>query len=207
MKLVDGIWYPSAEERLHRGHARFRDVSAEIMPYVKSRRTCIQAGGAVGVWPREFGTYFDQVYSAEPNPFMRYCFVKNTADSDNIALLSDAFWSRPGRGKFVELQSNNLGSWYIQEDDKGPISLTTIDSLGAKDVDLIQLDIEGAEVEALIGAQETIKRDRPVLVLEIKEVTSASYGRKPDDVRRFVAKLGYTPAHKFGRDELWVPSP
>ena len=52
-----------------------------------------------------------------------------------------------------------------------PVSVRTLDSLcvpsGLPDPDLIQADIEGAEAEFLTGAQQTILRKRPILIIEL----------------------------------------
>ena len=41
-----------------------------------------------------------------------------------------------------------------------------IDELNLPRLDLIKIDIEGMEIEALQGAQETISRNRPQLIIE-----------------------------------------
>jgi FkbM family methyltransferase len=43
---------------------------------------------------------------------------------------------------------------------------TTIDSLGLERLDLLKLDVEGMEAEALQGAAETIARCKPILFVE-----------------------------------------
>ena len=44
--------------------------------------------------------------------------------------------------------------------------LRTIDSISPERVDLVKLDLEGMEAEALEGAKETIERCRPILFIE-----------------------------------------
>jgi hypothetical protein len=71
--------------------------------------------------------------------------------------------------------------------------------------DLIQLDLEGYEVYALYGARETIRRHRPVLIVEINK--SAGYeGFGRDEIRRAIAELGYRVVGRFGSDEVFVPT-
>jgi len=53
------------------------------------------------------------------------------------------------------------------------VSVRTLDSLkaaeGLRAPDIIKMDIEGAEVEALEGAAETLKSSRPLLVIELHD--------------------------------------
>ena len=46
------------------------------------------------------------------------------------------------------------------------MQVLTLDTLGLERVDLIKLDVEGMEEEALEGAKETIKRCKPVMYIE-----------------------------------------
>ena len=69
----------------------------------------------------------------------------------------------------------------------GSVRAVTIDSLasnrGLATVNWIKMDIEGAEVEALQGAEKTLLRFRPVLFIEIHETLDA--------VRSLLEKFGY----------------
>ena len=51
-------------------------------------------------------------------------------------------------------------------EDAGTIPVIAIDTLNLRSCDLIQLDIEGGEYNALLGAVETIKEFKPVICLE-----------------------------------------
>ena len=55
-----------------------------------------------------------------------------------------------------------------------PVKQLTVDSmLGEEGVDLVKMDLEGAEAEAILGAEETIRRCRPVMMI-------AAYHRTED---------------------------
>ncbi len=47
-------------------------------------------------------------------------------------------------------------------------------------VDLIKVDVEGYEREVLEGLQNTIKRSRPAVIVEISETTRKSFGSRDD---------------------------
>jgi hypothetical protein len=59
-----------------------------------------------------------------------------------------------------------------------------LDAFHLDNVTFLKVDVEGHEVDLLLGAQETIKRNRPVILLEIKAKNLVT-------VRNFFSGLGY----------------
>jgi len=73
--------------------------------------------------------------------------------------------------------------------------MIALDSLALTDIDLIELDLEGYEYDALLGAKETIERNKPVLIIE----------NAADEVKQFLSTLGYVEWKKINRlDSLFV---
>jgi FkbM family methyltransferase len=58
-------------------------------------------------------------------------------------------------------------------------------------VDVIKVDIEGAELRALRGAVETLERFRPILFVEISERALRNQGCTSGDLLAFIAQQGY----------------
>ena len=65
-----------------------------------------------------------------------------------------------------------------------PVQMLAIDSLGLPRLDLVKIDIEGMEMEALAGARDSIARHKPILLIEKIKANE-------EDLRRFVGELGY----------------
>jgi FkbM family methyltransferase len=63
--------------------------------------------------------------------------------------------------------------------------------LGVEKVDVIKLDIEGAEWMALRGALKTITQSRPTLILEIARETCRAGGHEPEALAQWLASLDY----------------
>ncbi len=66
-------------------------------------------------------------------------------------------------------------------------------ALGIERVDLIKIDIEGGELFALSGAEEAIQKYRPVVMIEINDVTYSAARYTSKDVDNFFSRLGYKP--------------
>jgi FkbM family methyltransferase len=68
------------------------------------------------------------------------------------------------------------------------------DVLPAFDVnrlDVLKIDVEGAELDVLCGAQDSIRRFRPVIVVEINADTYRFAGYEPINVCAFLQSLDY----------------
>ncbi|HKV53115.1 MAG TPA: FkbM family methyltransferase [Candidatus Binataceae bacterium] len=63
---------------------------------------------------------------------------------------------------------------------------------GLRSVDLIKLDIEGAELRALRGAEELLRRDHPALLMEVMEETLATQGASASQLLDYVRQFGYS---------------
>jgi len=67
---------------------------------------------------------------------------------------------------------------------------TLVEELGLERVDFIKMDIEGAEVDALLGAEETISQFKPKLAI-------CTYHRPTDPIEIRKILLKYNPNYKF----------
>lgn len=87
--------------------------------------------------------------------------------------------------------SDNLGEYSVERAlcgyGKGmPIMNIPIDrvALTAR-IQLMKIDVEGAEAEVILGAKQTIERDRPIIFAEVLSIASAQ------DIRRSLRGSGY----------------
>ena len=64
-------------------------------------------------------------------------------------------------------------------------------SLGLDRVDIIKLDIEGAEWSALLGGQQLLARYKPILLVEIGRSTCSAAGYRAEDFAQWIEDQGY----------------
>lgn len=65
-------------------------------------------------------------------------------------------------------EDNSVGSYVDTKEGSTEVKCKTIDDLlGNSEITLIKMDIEGAEYDALLGAKNVIKKQRPVLVISL----------------------------------------
>lgn len=180
---------------------------AEIMQHVpeKRRDACIQAGGACGVWPVQLSNYFKCVLTFEPHSANYHCLLNNIDGIPQIAARQAALHLH-GRLKrslaLPESEQGNAGAHYTVRSEEGVIDLLAIDELGLVACDLIQLDVEGDEYDALLGGEKTLKKFRPVVVIEEKELPQLAPGAQYR-ARGYLNSLGYEEAGRVHRDVIF----
>jgi FkbM family methyltransferase len=151
------------------------DIGAYIGPY------SIHAARAVGPAGR--------VIALEPDAMNRRQLEKNLALNGitNCTVAPLAAWSRSGR---VGWRPGSQPVWHRVDDSAGPggMEATTVDDLVRRmalpRVDWIKLDIEGSEVEALQGAETTLRNCRPALFIEVHETLAP--------LKNLLAQYGYS---------------
>ena len=169
-------------------------LPSEVVRHVKERSGCIIAGAHAGFYTKQYAHEFNKVLAFEPHPTNFACLVDNV-EEDNVTklqlILSD-------KAQFYGLKSDdpqNSGGYYVVEGYN--YLATTIDSICSSHIGLIHLDVEGHELEVLIGGSETIDRFSPTIVLE------NTYAKYPL-AERFLLDMGYRVAERLRFDSIFV---
>jgi FkbM family methyltransferase len=175
-----------------------------ILPLVKDKDICIQAGGHVGIFPLFYAKYFREVYTFEPYEPNFEALAENTKEAENIHLSMNALFHRSNREGFLAIpDSSNSGTARISNagQEITTIALDDIEFNGK--VGLIHLDIEGSEYFALAGAEKLISKDKPIIVLENR---GHKVGWKSDaDCIALLTKFGYVITKRVLNDLVFRP--
>lgn len=184
MLKIHGLYWPQdvGTKYLHSlKHVRSLEWS---IARCTQRRTVVQAGGNVGLWPRRLAEVFAHVLTFEPDDVSRQCLIANVPKS--VEVRAEALGDKIG---FVGIRHESLGSHAVFSDGSD-VPVVTVDDLDLYDLDFLQLDIEGYEWHALSGAIETLKRCKPLVQLELRDFT-LNYGKSDYEVRALLGSLGY----------------
>lgn len=193
------FWPRGAEEYGKRYIDRAPDMDVAISQ-CRDTRSVIQAGGHVGVWPRYLAERFSRVYTFEPE-MLNFQALNMNCPEQNIYRLQAALGYDRTPIKIV-VHPANIGGNHVS--GPGRVPCLRIDDLALSDVDLIVLDIEGSELDAIRGAVETIKRTHPVIQLEIRGHIE-KYNRGSSEVLRdLLMGMGYVKRAEVSKDEVWA---
>ena len=111
----------------------------------------------------------------------------NNATEDNIYKYQSAIGNSTDPVRIEKVQ--NIGGYKVI--GEGTIPQLTIDSFNLTDVDLIQLDVEGHEGYAVQGAIETIKRCKPLIILETKSRNASHSIWSKEELDKLMLSIGY----------------
>jgi len=119
-----------------------------------------------------------KIWAFEPNPESYRCAQITILlnDIQNVSLVHAGLGETPSKMKLTTRDKKGVrlgGSSTIRVENKDgqtteQIDILSIDGFIPRDrhISILQLDVEGFEKQALIGALETIKRCKPILILE-----------------------------------------
>ena len=201
MRQHEGWAVPDADQCcIQAALAEVCDLGASL-DLCKQFRTAIQAGGNLGVYPMALSQKFDRVYTVEPDAANFEALAINTVNQPRVVIRRAAFGQDHSKAAIDQIYPNNAGAHQIKEGAE--FDVLPIDSLGVTDCDLLQLDVEGYEHLAILGAIETIEVSWPVITLELKGL-GERYGYTDDDTINLLADMGYKIADWVNRDVIFT---
>lgn len=173
--------------------------------HIKPGNTVLDIGGHIGLFAvvtaRLVGRS-GRVFSFEPTPFTRGV-MKEVVELNGVAniveIRGEAVSSKRGETVFYDTgtEISNANSLVRSELSKTeiPITLVSVDEFVSErdlKIDCLKIDVEGAELDVLIGAREVFTRQRPTARLGLHPVFIEKNGQSLGEIWDLLAeyKLG-----------------
>ncbi len=217
LKIVEDWYFPEAEKSVFGKMKSIREAKGQFVPiddyqvelrdlaiqHSKKHRGVIDIGAHIGIWSVAFSKVFKKVYAFEINPDTLPCLYKNI-ESKGITNVDIFPYGLGEEERNVSLCPTSFKSMatFIKPGEPGNIPIKKLDSLNLNKIDLIKLDIEGYESLALMGAIETIKRNRPVIIMEDRENLYEKYNVKTSS-SEILKEIGMKEIIRFKKDVLF----
>lgn len=162
-----------------------------ILP--NSKRIAIDIGANIGHYSIELSKYFEHVHAFEINDELTKDLTRTYR---NVSVKNVGLSSKRGKAVlYIPLLNGQLPllGWASLTPGNCPdtdihlekdVEITTLDSFNIQKVDFIKIDVEGHELEVLLGARQTLEKNSPTLLIEIKQQNTAT-------TIDFLEKLGY----------------
>ena len=187
-----------------------------------STKSSIDIGVFRGVYSYKISEYSDKVYGFEANPIMFKYLIKNlTKLRDNIVLYNVALSNSEGYAK-LKIPIRNKSFFKSNFEDYYEGGLATIenenklnnksfdtfdtkklrlDSFDFKEkIGFIKIDVEGHEFNVLEGSKKLLKKDKPVLLIEINK----NHSSKVEETFNCLRELNYESFYYDGNDLIKI---
>ena len=180
----------------------------------KDKKHAVDIGANIGFMTAYFGANWSQVTAFEPTPDIFKCLQKN-CNKSNITLINKALsdteknvlFATSGKSEINQIVSDT--QFLKRYWNHITVPAVTLDSLNLLDIDIIKIDVEGHELAVVKGAEQTIKKNKPLIVIEIsfenkildREISSLNHGY----ALTILEEWGYRVIWNHGYD--WILEP
>ena len=173
----------------------FYDALTEIVfsRFLPEDATCVDVGCHQGAILDKMMEYAEKgkFYAFEPLPHLFEDLKKRYQDHENVTVYNTALSDTVGKSSFNYVITNPGYSGLIkrrydrpeEQDTQITVETNLLDNLVKDDsVDLIKVDVEGAEEKVLLGAKGIIARDKPLIIFEHGLGGADCYGTTPEAI-------------------------
>ena len=179
MYQTQGWWFPDQDthfaEMLSKniqkgGRPVYQEPVRKVSIGLCNRKgLALDIGANVGLWSRDLCENFDHVIAFEPVADFRECLLRNVT-SANFEVRACALGEQDTQINMI-ITAENTGHSHVDTASigEGSIPMHRLDSLGLPQIDYIKIDCEGYENTILRGANETILKYKPIMVVEHKK--------------------------------------
>jgi FkbM family methyltransferase len=120
----------------------------------------------------------------------------------NVEVVTSALGNAEGHAELHMVMGSEAGCHSLRPPDVAqPTSVVTVKierldevlkARGVERVDFIKLDVEGAELSVLQGAQELLSRSsRPVMLVEVQDLRTKPWGYAAREIITYLVRIGY----------------
>ena len=198
------IKYGLALRRWYKERKGIQDPEISFaMNAISQKRRFIDIGANIGMYSYCLSSQYEHVESFEPDT--KITNMLKATQLKNVRIHHTALSKKTGtKTLYIPIENGELNISRASL-EKHPvacetreINTKTLDSFNFVDVDLIKIDVEGHELDVILGARKTIKKYKPILIIEIEQRHIKHDIR---DVFEYICDLGYS-AHFLNAKKL-----
>lgn len=211
LKLPFGSWWMLRGDVISAGLLDGNFENSElrfVQRFLKPGMTVLDIGANQGLYTllasKLVGTE-GRVLAVEPSPreFRRLKFHLWINSCKNVEVVNIALGAVSGSGQLHVVMGSESGCNSMRPPDVAqptqqlPVSVERLEDVvrmrGIASIDLIKLDVEGAELSVLQGAGQVISSDRrPVILVEAQDLRTKPWGYPAKDILLFLQAMGYS---------------
>ena len=160
------------------------------LPFFKEGDVLLNIGANIGSYSYAFKDKASKIICFEPSIELFECLKYNLEKYPNIELYNEAISDTNEPYEIICLD-DNVALSHIKISKQSNRITRTIDSYSFEKIDFILIDCEGYEPKILFGAQNTISKYKPILVIEINIYTLEEYRYNKNLIYDFLDQNNY----------------
>ena len=175
IRLLDDtlLYVHNAGEALSDHIVREQDYfEKEILEYLADKypqhETILDIGANIGNHSVYFSQYleYSSIIAFEPIPDNIELLMKNVKDRPNISIRQEAVGDKTEKVKMT-IKRDNMGACEVNDFGTEVVQQTRVDDwFIISPVTLMKIDVEWRELQVLDGAKNTLKEDKPLILIE-----------------------------------------
>lgn len=172
----------------------------QLRPYAPEGALVIDVGANVGFFTLRFARWVGpegRVIAIEPEQ-QNFAELTRRLEEGKLAKRVEAHRAvadaNPGEVRLV-INPDHPGDHRLGEQGL-PVPAVTIDGLTehlSRTPSLIKIDVQGAEMRVLAGAERTLQHAKPALFIEVDPANLASFGSDAPQLFAYLEQFGYRP--------------
>lgn len=154
----------------------------------------VDVGASYGAYALTAAACGAHVMAFEPEPSVFVDLERNRQLNPDLSIdcICAALWSKP-----ATIDMREFAKHWPQQTITGTYPATSLDSFALNRLDWAKIDVEGCEVEVLTGALETLKRCKPVVIVEVHTFINAELLPR---CRALLESAGYAKFEELQRE-------
>ncbi len=143
------------------------DEAAFLRSLLKPGDVVVEAGANIGALTVPMARIAGRIFAFEPQTAICRTLCDNLAANGlGHALVFPEALGETQRIAYLSPDAHNCGGVALSDAGERAVRVTTLDSHNLDRLDLLKADVEGMEVDVLLGARQTIARCRPLIYAE-----------------------------------------
>jgi FkbM family methyltransferase len=187
---------------------KVQSVIAELLP---QDGVFLDVGANIGVMSLAAAAlpgFRGRVLAVEPSPQQRHVMIKNIARNhlQHIEVLGVALGTKAETLKLFISSTSNQGRNSLVAENAGSVNSVDVQVVQGDAllremkialIDLVKIDVEGAEPMVLMGLKDTLERDHPPIIIEFIDRQLAHFGSSKAELKQWLSNIGYNSFRKI----------
>ncbi len=158
--------------------------------WIKDTRRAIDVGAHVGLWSYHLSYDFDFLNCFEPSLIHFECWANNMRDRVHATIHARALGATAGMCELITTPHSSGDTYIAPSQNSDEIEMKTLDWYGFQDIDFMKVDCEGYEYFVMEGAEETLRRCKPCIIIEQKPNKASHFGIGEQDAIELLLGFG-----------------